>query len=253
MTVSPLEIAGVRVDLGLLDPGAVLPRRYATFVAPGGPARWTLDVRGPLDDRVDAEIPPARYVVERGARWCIPGAEDRGWVEPGAARGEAEGGGILDTLLRAMVAASVLERGGLLVHGVSLVVDGRAHLCPARSGSGKSTLARCAGHPLADELSILLPEANGWVAHATPWWLSKGGRAPLAGICELVWDGEDLLRLPGTPLRHLLANMSLQLDTPALRARSLAAAADLARSVPFSRLAFRPDSDVDAILRRGRR
>lgn len=253
MTVAPLEIAGVRVDLGLSAPGMALPPRYARFAGGSGPARWSLEVCGPLGDAGVADLPPARHVVEREGRWRIPGGEDRGEVDPVTRRGQARGGGVLDTMLRAVVGATVVERGGLLVHGASVVVDGRAHLCPARSGSGKSTLARRTGHPLADELSILLPGANGWVAHATPWWVSEGGAAPLVGIYALAWGGEDVVRLPGPPLRHLLANMTLALDTPALRSRSLAAAAAIARTVPFHRLTFRPDSDVDALLRRGPR
>lgn len=252
MTGAALEIAGVRVDLRLSDPGASLPRRLAAFSGHGGgAARWTLTVRGALDEQLDGELPPARHVVEAEGRWRVPGAEARGWIDPASSAGEASGGGVLDTLLRAVVAETALERGGLLVHAAALAVDGRAHLCPARSGSGKSTLASRAGHPLCDELSIVLPAANGWLAHATPWWRSAGGAAPLAAVYELAWDGEGVTPAAASPLRHLLANLALLRDTPALRAQALAAAAAVARTVPLARLAFRPGSDVDALLRAG--
>jgi hypothetical protein len=55
--------------------------------------------------------------------------------------------------------------------------------------------------------------------------------------------------LPGTALRQLAKNLVLPLDTPGNRQRALASAAAVAGAVPFARLAFRPDSDVDRLLR----
>lgn len=239
-----LEIAGVRVDLDVL--GSFLPRRYAQFAVEDGEGDWSIAVRGSLAEQVPVAV---RHVVEEGGRWRIPGSEALGWLDPEARRGEASGTAVLDTLLRAAVGTTILDRGGLLIHGAALAVDGRAHLCPARSGSGKSTLSARAGHPLSDELSILAKTHEGWVAHATPWWTTRGGRAPLARVYELAWHGEAVVPLPGTPLRHLASNAVLILDTPEYRARALAAAAGVAGAVPFARLVFRPDTDVDALLR----
>jgi hypothetical protein len=246
----------VRVDLRSFEPAPPgLPRllRFAVVGADPGPADWTLELRAgpPLPS-----CPPGRSLSVRDGRWVAPGAEDAAWLDLATRSGEAPvdpGLMLLDTLLRAAVAESVLERGGLLLHGVAVTVDGAAHLCPARSGSGKSTLAARSGHPLSDEVSVLLPgPAGGFVAHATPWWSSRGGAAPLAGVYQLAWEGEGVTSLGPTALRALAANMVLPVDTPANRRRALAVAAAVAAAVPFARLAFRPDSDVDALLRGGR-
>jgi hypothetical protein len=243
-----LSVAGVRIDLRVAAPLPAGLERYLPFPAASGPPDWTIELTGPIASTVS----PGRSLLARGGRWRIPGLEEAAWLDPATGTGAAgtdEGCLVLDTLLRAAVSATVLDAGGLLVHGASVVVDGAAHLCPARSGSGKSTLAARAGHPLADELSVLRPVPEGFRAHATPWWISHGGTAPLARIYELAWDGEGVTPLAGSALRLLSTNLVSPLDEPAHLARALAVAAEVARRSPFARLAFRRDSDVDALLR----
>lgn len=244
-----LEIVGTRIDLELAGPEPAALDWLRPFEVGAGPAAWSLRLeRG----RPLAAQPPGRCVVEREGRWVIPGLEEAGWLDPAAGLGSAQanpGLMVLDTLLRAAVAEAVLRRGGLLLHGATVVVDGGAYVCPARSGSGKSTLAALAGHPLSDEVSALLPAAGRFTAHATPWWRSRGGAAPLAAVCALAWDGEAFDPLPGSPLRQLAANLVLPLDSTAGRTRALEVAAAIARTAPPARLAFRRTSDVDRLLR----
>lgn len=249
MTCVALEIAGVPVDLELSGPEPAALLRLRRFERAAGLAAWSIVLR---PGGAPSPAPIVRFVAAAGGRWVVPGSEPLGWLDPAARRGEVSldaALAVLDALLRAAVGSTVLARGGLLLHGASIQVDGQAHLFPARSGSGKSTLSALAGHPLADELSILLPGEGGFVAHATPWWTSRGGSAPLAGVYALSWDGEAITPGAGTALRQLASNLVLPLDTPALRARALAVAAQVARAVPFARLSFRPGTDVDALLR----
>ncbi|HVO20981.1 MAG TPA: hypothetical protein VMU15_17090 [Anaeromyxobacter sp.] len=252
MSAERLDIAGVRIDLQLGERPPAGLERLARFGGAGGPADWSLEVRAGAS--LPAGPPGRNLVVEEG-RWVFPGAAEAAWLDPAARSGLAPvdpGFLALDTLLRAAVAEAVLGRGGILLHGVAVAVDGAAHLCPARSGSGKSTLAARSRHPLSDEISVLLPgSGGGFVAHATPWWSSRGGAAPLAAVYQLAWGGEGVERLSRTALRALAANLVLPVDTPANRRRALAVAAAVASAVPFARLAFRPDSDVDALIRRG--
>lgn len=247
----PLDIAGVRVDLVVPGAEPIGLARYRPFAGATGPARWTLEL-GPR--AYDAPVPPNRHLVEQEHRWRILGLEDEAWIDPEARRGVTSADSsclLLDTLLRAAVARDVLDGGGLLVHGAAVVVDGAAHLFPARSGAGKSTLAARAAHPLSDELSILRPGASGFHAFASPWWVSNGGSAPIARIYELAWDGEGVTPHHRTGVRQLATNLVLPLDSPSSRGQALTAAALIAGATPFARFAFRLASDVDALLRGG--
>lgn len=244
-----LQIAGVRVDVSMPGAEPVGLSRYQLFASAAGPARWTIELR---PDPVQPQPLPGRTVVERQGRWCVAGAEDAGWLDPVSRTGTVRsdtGFLLLDTLLRSAVGSDLMARGGLLVHGAAVVVNGGAHLFPARSGSGKSTLAARAGHPLSDEVSVLDPAPGGFLVHASPWWVSRGGAAPLVRIYALAWDGEGTAPMRRTAVRQLVTNLVLPLDTPLNRGRGLAAAAAVAGAVPFARFAFRPESDVDRLLR----
>jgi hypothetical protein len=251
VSVLGLAIAGVRVDLhlgGLTPPGL---ERYQLFRAtPGETARWGLTLRPGGPDPLAA--PACHTAAGLDGRWQVPGAEAEGALDPTSGRGEAAarpGLDIIDVLLQAVVGHEALARGGFLVRGACVVVDGRAHLFPAPSGAGKSTLARAAGHPLCDELCVLLPAGGGFTAHATPWRISRGGAAPLGAVYGLGWGGEALTWMPGTALRQLAANLVVPIDEPAARTQALAAAARAAGTVRWGRLRFRPGTAVDALLR----
>jgi hypothetical protein len=251
VSVLPVEIAGVRIDLCAAGPVSWEPSD--PFVRPAGrvgPAAWSIHLSpGPLAGlgRVTGRL------ATRAGRWHLEGAEHLGWIDPASGQGEVTatpGLRLVSTLLRAAVARSVLARGGILLHAAAVLVDGRAHLFPARSGSGKSTLAARAGHALADEVVAVLPGTGGFVVHATPWWTSKGGHAPLAGVYAVAWDGEGITPLARAgALRRLVTNLVLPHDGPEDRARALEAAARIAAHVLFARFAFRPETDVDALLR----
>jgi energy-coupling factor transporter ATP-binding protein EcfA2 len=141
--------------------------------------------------------------------------------------------------------ALALQRGGLLLHGAALVLDGQAVVVSGPSGAGKSTLAaRFAGQVLHDDVIALAPDGHspsGWAA-----WSQDGSRAP---------SGE----LPGqVPLQRLLlfsSDRSHTFCTPMLTAEALgelaaqtyfaggmatarlmAQLAELAASVPLGRL-----------------
>jgi hypothetical protein len=194
-------------------------------------------------------------VTAEGELWRAGGGEELGWLDPATGRGEAVADPALvaaESLARAALARSVAARGGVLLHAAAVEVDGRAHLLPGPSGAGKSTLAKLAGSVITDELAAVFPGSSVEppVVHGTPWWRSSGGSAPLAGIYRLCWDEPSVTALPGPGLlRHLAQSLVLVLDGPEERGRAFAACGALASAIPFARLAFRPDTDVDALLR----
>jgi hypothetical protein len=249
MAALRLDIAGVRIDLAVERPHPRLAERYGPFGGGAGPAAWHLAVR---PGALALGLLTGRCVRECG-RMVVEGAEAMGSLDLATRRGEAvadESLVAVDGLVRAAVTLDVLAGGGCLFHAAAVVVDGRAHLLPGRSGSGKSTFAALASSPLSDELCAVLPRGDGHAVHGTPWWTGRQGRAPLGGVHVLAWDGEGsspLSRREG--LRHLVGTVTLFVDEPGTRAAAFAAAARVAGSAPFGRLAFTPRSDVDALLR----
>lgn len=109
---------------------------------------------GRLGDPVVREGLAGRLRVARGEDFSVdlaPAGAGAGW-----ARADVYS---LDNLLRVAVAASLLRRGGLLLHAAGIQVGRRAWVFPGRSGRGKSTLSALAGRGrvLSDELTAVAP------------------------------------------------------------------------------------------------
>jgi hypothetical protein len=78
----------------------------------------------------------------------------------------------LDSLLRILLTMVLLPQRGFLLHGATVVRDGRAYIFFGRSGAGKSTVASLSpkGSVLTDEISLLRYSDGCWQAHGTPFW-----------------------------------------------------------------------------------
>jgi hypothetical protein len=185
----------------------------------------------------------------------LEGRERYGFLDPASGQGEALLDPhllVLDALVRVAMALDLADRNGCLFHAAALVVDGAAHVAPGRSGAGKSTIAGLAGDVLADEVCAVVPGEEGFSVHGTPWWRGRPGTAPLAATWTLGWDAERTEALPAAEaLRHLCTNMVVPGVGRAERT-GFELCARVATAVPFGRLSFRKDTDVDALLRRAR-
>jgi hypothetical protein len=89
----------------------------------------------------------------------------------------------LDSLLRILLTMVLLPQRGFLLHGATVVRDGRAYIFFGRSGAGKSTVASLSpeGSVLTDEISLVRYSKGCWQAHGTPFW----GEFRAAGINRL--------------------------------------------------------------------
>ena len=113
------------------------------------------------------------------------------------------------------------ERGGLIVHSASAILEERAYVFPGVSGAGKSTLCRmfmAAGKGeslLSDDRAVVRvsPDGRGGLEHVeawgTPWSSSaevaRDSHAPLAALLFLVQaDTNEVVPLAAGPAMHRL-------------------------------------------------
>lgn len=169
--------------------------------------------------------------------------------------------GVVENVLRPLLALRLLSGGGLLAHSAAVDLDGRAILFAGPSGSGKSTIA---GSALAAGLPVLSDDMNAVVAEAgryrleplpftgdlTPAQVSRRP-ASLAAIVMLEkGDHESLRAMSAAQATSLLVRSAPYVNADRFREEQLMeSAAHLARNVHRAVLTFRRDADVWPILR----
>lgn len=167
---------------------------------------------------------------------------------------EAEFFGVLENVLRPILAARLLANGGLLVHSAS--VDG--WLLPSPSGGGKSTIARMglnAGLPvLSDDLNAVVRGGRilplPFTGDLDEEELSTEPMTLRAIVALEKGDRESVRPLPLADAVSLLARCAPYVNQdPSRTALLLDRAAELAGSTPRAILTFRPGQDVWPILR----
>jgi hypothetical protein len=154
----PFAIRGLSVDqrdslLDRFEPGTGRPA-YELAIFRAAPSDFVaVDTRGwEYDLDIDGAALAgmnlmARLGSDRGAIWTSATARDDFW-------------GVVENVLRPLVARCLLAGGGLLVHSAEVVLEGRAFLFAGQSGAGKSTMAAMAmqgGHEvLSDDLNAVV-------------------------------------------------------------------------------------------------
>jgi hypothetical protein len=122
----------------------------------------------------------------------------------------------VENLLRACLAWVVLLRGGFMLHSASIVRDGKCYLFFGNSGAGKSTIASlCGGEVISDDLTMVLPSANGFEAIGSPFRGTYTAcedlteRYPVAGLYRLRKASQPHLEQPNktAAFTDFLANL----------------------------------------------
>ena len=158
----------------------------------------------------------------------------------------------LEYFLRLVYAYLGFQAGGFLIHSAGVVKDGCSYLFFGPSGSGKSTVANLSPQEqvLNDDLIMLLPGKDHWIAHSTPFWNAGRGRdslptfAPLAGLYRLVKDRQNFLEKvsAGEALADFMASIPVLPGSPKFSAGLFQRCSDLLDLIPVYRLHFTPDN-----------
>jgi hypothetical protein len=165
----------------------------------------------------------------------------------------------LEYFLRVTVALLAFREDGLLIHAAGLRFKDRVQLFIGQSGSGKSTVVALSPDAAAlnDDLIVLRPQREGWIACGTPFWNMDAGRregqtasGPLAGIYKLVQDSDVYLEQlsPAAATAELVANCPVINDNPAHLAALISRCRQLVSAVPVRRLHFRKDGSFWQVL-----
>ncbi|HEX7154592.1 MAG TPA: hypothetical protein VF618_24115 [Thermoanaerobaculia bacterium] len=185
----------------------------------------------------------------RGAIWTPVDTVDELW-------------GIVENVLRPLVAERLLMTGGLLVHSAAIALDGHGFLFAGPSGAGKSTVSRlalAAEHAvLSDDLNALVRDGDGFRLLPLPFTgdltraeLSRVA-VPLDALVKLEkGDGESARVMPLSTAASLLVSAAPYVNQDPHRAQLLLdRAAEVASTASRAILTFRRDGDIWPILGR---
>lgn len=185
----------------------------------------------------------ARIDDDRGAIWTNVVDREAFW-------------GVVENVLRPLVARRLLASGGLLVHSAAVVIEERAYLFAGPSGAGKSTIAQMAldaGHGvLSDDLNAIAGDAL--VPFPFTGDLPAGARrttpAPLHAIVALEKGTNERIRelSPAAAASLLIRSAPYVNLDPILGEALLTRAHALVRKARTAVLTFRRDGDVWPIL-----
>ncbi|NNC15492.1 hypothetical protein HJC22_07090 [Corallococcus exiguus] len=258
-----ITLAGWTVALDVEDDALAGPLRrvFGAFLAPDAVAP---DARLVMRNPPSPIAPPTVQGLPRlepgdSGTLRVEGAGYSALLSPDRCHADVIGAGRypVENVIKVMLASSLAKRGGLLIHGVGLVHEGRAALFVGHSGAGKSTLGglwrEAGGTVLADELVAVWPgEGGGWRAAGTPWNVpTRTTEAALVAVGTLGWDMASRWDAQGAGevARVLLLNALLPEPTPAGRGALVGAAGRVLSSVETTRLVFSRDASAAEVVR----
>jgi hypothetical protein len=163
----------------------------------------------------------------------------------------------LDSLLRILLTMVLLPQRGFLLHGATVVRDGRAYIFFGRSGAGKSTVASLSpkGSVLTDEISLIRYSHGCWQAHGTPFWgefraAGQNRLVPVAGFYLLKQATEERLEILSAKqaLRALLPCVLFFASEKSAHETLLRTLLGLIEEIPCHRLYFRRNAEFWKVI-----
>src|ERR1700728_158275 len=163
----------------------------------------------------------------------------------------------LDSLLRILLTMVLLPQRGFLLHGATVVRDGRAYIFFGRSGAGKSTVASLSpkGSVLTDEISLIRYSDGCWQAHGTPFWgefraAGQNRLVPVAGFYLLKQATEERVEILSVKqaLRALLPCVLFFTSEKRAHETLLRTLLGLIEEIPCHRLYFRRNAEFWKVI-----
>jgi hypothetical protein len=158
----------------------------------------------------------------------------------------------VENMLRSAVAWLAIGRGGLFLHGASIVRNGACYLFYGPTGAGKSTLASlsASGRVISDDLTLVLRRDGRLLAAGGPFrgTYTRGepvtGTFPVAGLYRLRKDQLTSVR-PGDAacFADLVANLPWVVEQLPRHPHLFDHARDVVRDVPLHYLHFSMNGD----------
>lgn len=163
----------------------------------------------------------------------------------------------IDYFLRVALALLVHKADCILMHTAGIVRNGQSYLFFGHSGSGKTTICKASANKgskatnviLNDDLILLEPQGEKWIAHGTPFWnptqiKPSNQCAPVAGMYYLIQDKrvytQKLARAKATAA--LFSNAPVIPQDPVRSVNLLEMFTQLQSITPVYELHFLPDN-----------
>ena len=240
-----VDIAGTVVEIHEEAAGSAGFASVRTWLAPFAtekPPEWRLicEERAHALAGVSEEYPNLGESVETAPRGlCLRSvACDVAWDL--AAREARIQGSLRAGIARAILGVLALEQPPALpLHASAVGLGQGVHVFCGPSKSGKTTLAHALGGVLADDICLLLRDAQRWQVAGLPLWEGRPGRGPLTAIYFLEKGILDVRPVSlREALRSLLQEARLLLPRAEARTRGLELAAALLEECLPRRLTF---------------
>lgn len=257
-----ISVAGITVTLSCDNVVNIdrLKGRYINFITEENP---DLLVNTGIEDKVREHLSKNITTIFSRSGLNIYADTFRGSIDEkaGTARlfiSDDQSDGDIEYFLRVVFAVLVFQKGGLMVHAAGLIHKDKAFIFMGHSGKGKSTLVGLSGIEkiLSDDLVVIRPSSNTWIAYATPFWnlgdlIPEPHQAILQGLYTLRHAKISQLKSldRGQGIAEIISNTPVLPDDPFCAGKLISTCDDLLKLVPAYQLDFAQDRSFLSLLR----